>query len=427
MRQFFEQKNIVIIGAGFSGILTAQRLEKRTHRLKNISITLIDKNPYFTMRTEIHAAATGRGKAEAVTYDLAETFADSPNVSFFCDEVTDIDFDAKVVKGTVNDYNYDYLVIAAGSQPNFFGIESAEQNAFPFWTYEDALAVKKQMEECFQKAADLTDEAEMRKLLTFCVVGAGLTGVELAGELAEYVPLLCKKYKLPQGPTKVLCLDAMARTVPNLPNKISTTVSSILTELGVELEMNAAVKEVTPESITYEQLGKTVTVPTCTVIWSAGITAEDITQKAAKTLDARRGYRIVNNGNLSSASDPSVFVVGDNMYYVPKGSESPVPQMVENTEQASVLAADNIANLITGHKGDKVYMPAMHGCMISLGGKRGIAYAGLPDKNLMFTLPSPIAQLAKRAINVYFLVPVFGIGKAPAIAKHEFLAKREVD
>ena len=424
MRQGFQQKNIVIIGAGFSGILCAQRLEKRTSRLKNISITLIDKNPYFTMRTEIHAAATGRGKPEGIQYDLAETFADSPNVSFFCDEVTDIDFENKVVKGNVNDYTYDYLVIAAGSQPNFFGIESAKENALPFWTFDDAMAVKKQINDCFKKAAELSDEEEIKKLLTFCVVGAGLTGVELAGELAEYIPMLCVKYKLPQGYTKVLCIDAAPRCIPNLTNKLSTTCSSILTEMGVELQMNAKVVDVTPEALVYEQLGKTVTVPSCTVVWSAGITSEDITIKAAQTLDSRNN-RIVNLETLQS-SDPNVFVIGDNMYYVAKGKDYPVPQMVENTEQSSVLAADNIADLITFKKAKRVYKPAMHGCMISLGAKKGIAYAGL-ENLFMIQLPSIPAQLAKRAINVYFLVPVFGLKNALPIAKHEFLAKRDIE
>ena len=112
MRQSFKQKNIVIVGAGFSGILCAQRLEKRTARLKNISITLIDKNPYFTMRPEIHALATGRGKPEAFTYDLAETFADSPNVSFFQDEVTDITSCQAVCHSSAQS-----LQPAAGSSP----------------------------------------------------------------------------------------------------------------------------------------------------------------------------------------------------------------------------------------------------------------------------------------------------------------------
>lgn len=424
MRQGFQQKNIVIIGAGFAGILCAQRLEKRTARLKNISITLIDKNPYFTMRTEIHAAATGRGKPEGITYDLAETFADSPNVSFFQDEVTSIDFENKVVKGGVNDYTYDYLVIAAGSQPNFFGIESAKENALPFWTYDDAIALKKHINECFKKAADLSDEEEIKKLLTFCVVGAGLTGVELAGELAEYIPMMCAEYVLPQYLTKVICIDAASRTIPNLPNKLSCTCSSILMELGVELQMDAKVVDVQPDALVYEQNGKTVTLPSNTVVWSAGITSETITEKAAETLDSRN-KRIVNLETLQS-TDPSVFVIGDNMYYVPKGKESPVPQMVENTEQSSVLAADNIADLITGKEAKRVYKPAMHGCMISLGAKKGIAYAGI-DNLFMIQLPSIPAQLAKRAINCVFLISVFGLGQALPIAKHEFLAKRDVN
>ena len=200
--------------------------------------------------------------------------------------------------------------------------------------------------------------------------------------------------------------------------------SSILTELGVDLEMNAKVKEVKPDALVYEQIGKTVEVPSCTVVWSAGITSEDITLEAARTLDSRNN-RIVNLETLQS-SDPNVFVIGDNMYYVAKGKDYPVPQMVENTEQSSVLAADNIADLITGHKAKRVYKPAMHGCMISLGAKKGIAYAGI-ENLFMIQLPSIPAQLAKRAINCYFLIPVFGLGKALPIMKHEFLAKRTTD
>ena len=236
--------------------------------------------------------------------------------------------------------------------------------------------------------------------------------------------MMCVKYKLPQGFTRVLCIDAAPRCIPNLTNKLSTTCSSILTELGVDLEMNAKVKEVKPDALVYEQIGKTVEVPSCTVVWSAGITSEDITLEAARTLDSRNN-RIVNLETLQS-SDPNVFVIGDNMYYVAKGKTSPVPQMVENTEQSSVLAADNIADLITGHKAKRVYKPAMHGCMISLGAKKGIAYAGI-ENLFMIQLPSIPAQLAKRAINCYFLIPVFGLGKALPIAKHEFLAKRTTD
>ena len=424
-RQSFQQKNIVILGAGFSGILTAQRLEKKLKTLKNISITLIDKNPYFTMRTEIHAAATGRGPTEAVTFDLNEVFLNSPNVSFFCDHITDIDFENKVVKAEVNTYKYDYLVIAAGSRSNFFGVKGAEENAIPFWDYDDAVALKAQIRSCFEQAAAMTDEEKMKELLTFCVVGAGLTGVELAGELAEYIPLMCREYVLPTYVTRVVCLDAMDRTVPNLPNKLSRTCANILSELGVELIMNAKVSEVTKDALVYEKDGKTCTIPTKTVAWSAGIQSAAITQKATETLGGQKG-RITDMPTLQAANDPSVFVVGDNMWYIPEGSESPVPQMVENTEQSSVLAADNIANLITGHKAKKTYKPAMHGCMISLGGKKGVAYAGLPDL-FMIQLPSLPAQFAKRFINCYFLIPVFGLGAAKDIVKHEFLATREAD
>lgn len=426
MRQGFKQKNIVIIGAGFSGILTAQHLEKRTSRLKNISITLIDKNPYFTMRTEIHAAATGRGKPENITYNLAETFADSPNVSFFVDEVTDIDFSEKVVKGTVNQYSYDYLVIAAGSRPNFFGIPGAEENTLPFWTYEDALALKAKIKEQFQKAAAITNEEEQKKLLSFAVVGAGLTGVELAGELAEYLPLLCKEYALPQYLTSLYEVDALAKPIANFPDSVCRTCNNLLVQAGVKLVLNARVSGVNPGELVLNIDGKEERIEASTIVWTAGITAENVTEKAAETLQSEKGFRLVETGTLQSVSDPSVFVVGDNMYYIPKGKHSPAPQMVENTEQSSKVAAANIAELVTNRKARKIYKPAMHGAMISLGSKKAIAYAGI-ENLFMVRLHSPLAQLAKRAINVYFLVPVFGTKQFLPIAKHEFFAERTPD
>ena len=182
-------KKAVIIGAGYAGVLTAQHLRKKLPK-EQVAITVIDQNPYHTMKTEIHAAATGRGKPEAIIYSLKDIF-DGYDVELVTDKATDIDFAGKKVLCEHGTYEYDSLVISAGSKPAYFGIPGAEEYTLPFWTYNDAVALKNKLDGQFAAAGKTRDPAARKKLLSIYVIGAGLTGVELAGELAEYIPILC--------------------------------------------------------------------------------------------------------------------------------------------------------------------------------------------------------------------------------------------
>lgn len=415
--------NVVVVGAGFAGVLTAKYLEQKLGKEKDVCITLIDKNDYHTMRTEIHAAATSRGKSTNIIYPLADIYK-GKNVNLVKDTVSKIDFGAKKVIGTDGCYEYDYLVLSAGSQPAYFGIPGAKENTLPFWTFDDALDIKTKLSETFENAAKLADADERKAALSFYVVGAGLTGVELAGELAEVIPLLCEKYSVDKNDTSVTVLDAAARAIPNLPAHRGNTATKILTEMGCEMIFNAKVKEVKPDAIVYEVNGTEVCKPKGMAVWSAGITANDVTLEAAKELKSERGGRIVDNYYLESVTDPSVYVCGDNMYYVPKGKKGTVPQMVENCEQASKIVANNIANKITGEGKQKTYKPSLHGCMVSLGAKKGLTYFILGP--LAIPLPSLPTQIFKRAINIVYLAPVIGFSKLPTLINREYLAKRNL-
>ena len=416
-------KKVVIIGAGYAGVLTAQHLAKKLENTSDVRITLIDKNNYHTMRTEIHAAATSRGKANSIIYDLKDIFKKT-NVNLIFDTAIDIDFENKKVKCKNGEYEYDYLTISAGSQPTYFGIPGAEEFAKPFWTYDDAVALKAHFHDVFKRASQETDVNTRKQLLTFHIVGAGLTGIELAGEVGEYIPMLCKKYKVNPSDVTVVNLDAMPRAIPNFPEKLSNRAAEILGGLGIKMLFNTKVLSVKKDSIELETNGVASTVPTGTVIWSAGITANAITQKAAEHLSAERGFRIKDDPQLKSETDKSVFVVGDNMFYIPKGKKSTVPQMVENCEQASKIVANNIAYLVTGNGKEKVYKPSLHGAMISLGAKQGIGYVGIG--NFMVVLPSLPTQVFKRAVNIMYLAPVIGFDKIGSLVMHEFFAKRKI-
>ncbi|ROR25681.1 NADH dehydrogenase [Mobilisporobacter senegalensis] len=418
------EKRIVIVGAGYSGILTAKKLAKKIKKLKkqnDISVTIIDKNPFHTMLTELHEVAANRVDEDSIKISLNKVFA-GRKVDVKLDTVTSIDFANKTVIGENESYKYDYIVLSAGSKPTFFGVPGAEEFSFKLWSYEDSVVLKDHIQNIFRKAA-CEPKAEVRKkLLSFYVVGAGFTGVEMVGELAEYVPFLCEKYDINKKEVTMFNVDGLSRPIPNLPEKLSNKVSRRLEKMGVKLILNAMVSGVGSDFIEYKQNDKTIRGTAGTVIWAAGIQSADVTQEAGKTLELTRGGRIQVDTYLRSVKDESVYITGDNMYYVPEGEERPVPQMVENCEQSAHTAAHNIICAITGQGHMEVYKPAFHGVMVCIGGRYGVAHVGLP--NFMFSLPSFLAMFAKHFINIVYFIQVLGWNKIFSYLKHEFFTIR---
>lgn len=412
---------IVIIGAGYAGVLTAKKLEKKFRKTKDVSITIIDKKPYHTMLTELHEVAAGRVEEDSIRMSLKKIFA-GRNVDLRLDTVTSVDFKEKKVIGANKQYPYDYLVICAGSKPTFFGVEGAAENAFKLWSYEDAVALRDHIQDVFSKAAKQTDPQEKKRLLTFHVVGAGFTGVEMAGELAEYVPILCDKYEIERELVSISNIDVLQRVVPALPEKLSAKVEKRLRKMGVRVMLNTGVVNIEKDSIDLKIGDNVVRETSGTVIWAAGIEAADITAKAANELESGNRGRISLDKYLRSVDDDHIYVAGDNMLYTPEGEKSPVPQVVENCEQSADIVAHNITCAITGKGEMEVYKPAFHGIMVSIGGRYGVAHVGLPNR--MFSLPSFFAMFAKHFINIIYFIQVLGWNKIFSYLKHEFFTIR---
>ena len=414
--------NVVIVGAGYAGILTAKKLAKKFKKNQDVNITIIDKNPFHTMLTELHEVAASRVDESSIRINLEKVFA-GRRVNVVMDTIENIDFDNKQVNGKTSVYPYDYVVVAAGSKPTYYGVEGAKEFTHTLWSYQDAIVLRDDIHDTFMEASQESDLAKRRHLLSFCVIGAGFTGVEMIGELAEYVPILCAKYNIDPKDVTLVNVDAVDRCVPVLPNKLSNKVQKRLEKMGVEMSFNAKVKRIGDGFIDLDVLGKDVQKKFNTIIWTAGIESADITAESGKSIDAaERSGRIKTDSFLRAAGREDVFVVGDNMYFIPEGSDMPVPQMVENAEHSAGTAALNIAEAIKGGNGMKEYKPSFHGMMVCVGGRYGVARVGFP--NFMFNLPSFFAMLSKHFINMVYFFQVLGWNKVFAYMKAEFFTIR---
>ena len=414
--------NVVIVGAGYAGILTAKKLAKKFKKDDSVNITIIDKNPYHTMLTELHEVAACRVDESSIRINLEKVFA-GRKVNVVLDSVETIDFDNKVVVGATQKYEYDYVVMAAGSKPTYFGIEGAKEFTHTLWSYDDAVELRDHIHNTFLEASRASSVEERRHLLTFYVVGAGFTGVEMMGELAEYVPILCAKHNIPTTDVTMVNVDAMDRSVPVLPVKLSNKVERRLEKMGVKMQLNSKVQKITENSIELDVNGTIETYDVHTVIWTAGIESSDITTESGKSIEAaQRGGRIETDSFLRAKGREDVYVVGDNMYYIVEGEERPVPQMVENAEHSAGTAAKNLTEAIRGGNNMKAYTPSFHGMMVCIGGRYGVARVGFPS--FMFNLPSFLAMLSKHFINMVYFVQILGWNKVFSYLKAEIFTIR---
>ena len=209
---------IVILGAGYAGIHAAKKLAKKYKKNKDIEITLIDKNPYHTLMTELHEVAGNRVPEDSVKIDLYRIF-NRTKVNVVVDKIENIDEENQVVETAQGEYEYDYLMIGIGNQPAFFGIEGVEEHGFTLWSLEDALKIKSHIKNMVKAASYEKDEAKRRQMLTFVVAGSGFTGIEMAGELLEWKTTLAREYRVDENEIRIMVVEAMSTILNMLDRK----------------------------------------------------------------------------------------------------------------------------------------------------------------------------------------------------------------
>jgi NADH:ubiquinone reductase (H+-translocating) len=337
-----DRKRIVIVGGGFAGIGCARALAKHEHHAE---VTLIDRHDYHQFLPLLYQVATFQLSGSDVAVDLAKVFDRRDNVEVRLGEVSAVDPDAmRVTLSDGSTVDGDYLVLAAGSRANFFNTPGAEL-AYPLYSLGDALRLRAHVLELFEEAERDPSKADSG-LLTLVVVGAGATGTEVAGALADLIrDVMPSRFgDLPDEHARIVIVDGGHAVLGPFSPKAHDYASKVLTERGVEIRLGTTVKSITPDHV---ELSDGDTIATRCVIWGGGIQASPLA--ASTGLPQGRGGRIDVQEDLTVAGHPHVFVVGD-LANIPSPDGRSYPQLGSVALQSGQCAAKNILADIDGEE-----------------------------------------------------------------------------
>ena len=318
-----DRHHVVIIGGGFGGMNTAKALRKA-----DVDVTLVDKNNHHLFWPLLYQVATAGLSPGDIAAPLRAMFAKQKNVDVRMAEVTDIDPDGELVHfADGSELHYDSLVVAAGFRYHYFGNEEWREHAHDLQGVRKALDIREQILSAYEEADREQDPARQKALLTFVVVGAGPTGVELAGSIAELARHSLKDDFRRIDPTQssVLLLEAMDRVLPTFPKKLSGKALRSLNKLGVGVRLNSLVKDVSADHVLVEQNGQTTRIDTDTVLWAAGVKASSLSEVLQERTEVAldRGGRVEVAEDLSVPGYPNLYVIGDMAHFEQDGSLLP--------------------------------------------------------------------------------------------------------
>jgi NADH dehydrogenase len=358
---------VVIVGAGFAGLGCARALAKH----KDVHVTLIDRNDYHQFQPLLYQVATSQLARADVAFPLRELFHPHPNVEVVLAEVESVDGRARAV--TTADgrtFQGDALVLAAGSRARFFKTPGAAEHSFPLYTVEHADRLRAQIIGVFDavhRDPSLIDEGALK----FVVVGAGATGTEIAGALAEMIThtMPVEYPDLDISSAKVVMVDHGAAVLGPFSEHAHTYAASVLARDGVELRLRTGVEEVGPG---HAVLSDGSRIPTRTVIWGGGIAAAPLAE--ASGLPTGRGGRVDVRPELTVEGYPGVYVLGD-LANIAGPDGALLPQLGSVALQSGQWAAKNIMAGIDGEK-PRPFHYKDKGIMAMIGHNSAVAEVG---------------------------------------------------
>lgn len=391
---------IVILGAGYGGILTAQRLQKELN-YNEADVTLVNRHDYHYFTTHLHMPAAGTDSTEHSRVSISKLI-DEFKIDLVKSNVQDIRLaDKKVVlqDGTLS---FDYLVIAMGGEPEFFEIPGLSEYAKTIRSINSVRLIRQHIE--YQFALYKLDETRTDRL-NFVVGGAGFSGVEFVAELADRIPQLCKEYDVDPNLVHIYNVEAAPSALPGFDPELVDYAMEVLQKKGVEFKIGVAIKECTPDGVI---LATEKEIKAATVVWTGGIRGNRLIEAAG--FETVRG-RVKVDDYLHAPGHNNIFVIGDNSLMFNEEGR-PYPPTAQIAMQQGVVCAQNVVSSIR-NKELKKFVFSNKGTVASLGKGEAIASAfGKKYKGW-------VAAQLKKIVDIRYLYTIGGI--ALVLKKGRFL------
>ena len=384
--------HLVVIGCGFGGLEAVRSLRKADMR-----ITLVDRSNHHLFQPLLYQVATAGLSAPSIAAPIRQMLRDQPNVTTLMAEVERIDkVERRVSLSDGQTLRYDALIVAAGATHSYFGNDHWAAHAPGLKTLEDAFRLRARMLMAFERAELASSEAERAAWLNFIVIGAGPTGVEMAGTLAEIARhTLHREFRrIDPSQAQVLLVEGSDRVLQALPPKLSARAAEQLQRLGVQVRLNTRVVGIDGLGVDFSANGQSERMPTRTVIWAAGVAASPLGKSLGVPLD--RAGRVIVEADLSVTGHPEVFVVGDMaaaQSHEPDGSTKPVP----GVSPAAKQMGRHVAQVLLSRE-RSAFRYRDYGSLATIGRKAAVADLG----RLQFSgLPAWLFWLF---VHIYFLI-----------------------
>src|SRR5579863_10423418 len=340
---------VVILGGGFAGLNAAQKLKRAP-----VEVTLIDRRNFHLFQPLLYQVATGSLSPGEIAAPLRGVLSRQKNARVLLGEVVDIDPDAKrVILSDGAAFAYDSLIVGTGSKTSYYGNDAWRDWAPSLKTIEEATAIRHKILYAFEWAERAKTEAEARAWLTFVIVGAGATGLELAGALAEIARETLKHDFRHINPTeaRIILVEGGPRVLASYPEDLSAKAEKLVTRLGVEVRKGVMVTDIDDQGVTYKQGDQTGKFAAKTVLWAGGVITTQFGERLGQRTHAPRekNGRIKVNPDLTIPNYPNIFVVGDLASSYEKDGK-PLPGVAQVAIQGGAYAAKVIRGRLEGKR-----------------------------------------------------------------------------
>lgn len=330
--------HVIIVGCGFGGLAATQALADA-----DVDITVIDRENHHTFQPLLYQVATAGLNPSDIAHPIRHIVRHQENALVLLDEVVNVELEAARVTTPSRWFDYDYLVLATGATHSYFGNDDWAEFAPGLKTIDDALEIRRRILLAFERAEATTDPAERTRQMTFVVVGAGPTGVELAGAVKEIATttLTSDFRSIDTTMSRVVLVEAGPHLLSAFPDKLSASAENQLVGLGVEVRTSTPVTGISSDGVTTSD----GLIPTATVLWGAGVAASPLGR--AVTEDSDRAGRVPVTAELTLVDHPEVFVIGDLAAATSKGEPVPgvAPAAMQGGEHAARCIEADLAGM----------------------------------------------------------------------------------